>query len=70
MLHCLRDNDLFKLKSLEIRGMYTFNARSIHVNKYLLVIFWIDAIKVWFTLGKFLLELSRGILSLGEFSFG
>jgi len=42
--------------------MYTLNVRSINVNKYLIVIFWIDAIlelKVW---GKILLELSRGIL--------
>ena len=55
-------SDLFKLKLLETRSMYMVNARSIHVNKYSIVIFQIDAIlelKVWFTL---LLEFSRGIL--------
>ena len=34
-------NDLFKLKLLETRSVYTFNAGSIHVNKYSFVIFYL-----------------------------
>ena len=41
------------------KSVCMFNVRSIHANKYLIVICQIDAIleiKVWFTLGEILLE--------------